>query len=143
VHRHVLRPDGEVEGDDRDHGGEPGRRRNRIEQSPAVRAGEQRGADRRRRQEQPQERRVDDDQAQIGEPAGLPRRARHAPWRSLLPAQHDQQDTQEAAQPQRALMGEHEIDHGSGHRRQRMSPIILSIRRWADCPGLYKQRCGN
>ena len=62
VHRHVLRPHGEVEGDDRHHRGEPARRRDIIEQSPAVHAGEQRRADRRRRQ-QPQERRVDDDQA--------------------------------------------------------------------------------
>ena len=88
MEQHVLQVDGEIEQDDRGDDGKPGRRVQRVQESPAMFLGEQGHADGCRREDKSDKQRVEDDDADVARPA-LTASERLSPARGQqLPQRH-------------------------------------------------------
>jgi hypothetical protein len=85
VEEHVLHPDHEVEHDHRNEHREPARQVDRVEQPPALRAREERHADRGGGKQEAQQERIQDDQPEVAGPALQAGQGARTSWRAHLP----------------------------------------------------------
>ena len=75
VEKHVLQVDGEIEGDHGQRHADPYRQRERVEQAPSLRLGDQGEADGGRRKQQANQNRIEHDNADVARPARPARRS--------------------------------------------------------------------